>query len=105
MKILIELPTWLGDSIMTSPAIENLINNYQDTEITLLGSSTSIGPIKKHPKVVNTYVLDKHYLKLYKLILKLESFGTNISPPIEFIKEEITKFTPSSSVILNLVIL
>ena len=37
MKILIELPTWLGDSIMTSPAIENLINNYQDTEITLLG--------------------------------------------------------------------
>ena len=27
MKILIELPTWLGDSIMTTPAIENILKN------------------------------------------------------------------------------
>ena len=26
MKILIELPTWLGDTVMTTPAIENLVN-------------------------------------------------------------------------------
>ena len=26
MKILIELPTWLGDAVMATPAIENIIN-------------------------------------------------------------------------------
>jgi len=26
MKILIELPTWLGDAVMATPAIENLAN-------------------------------------------------------------------------------
>jgi len=24
MKLLIELPTWLGDAVMTTPALENL---------------------------------------------------------------------------------
>ena len=35
MKILIELPTWLGDTVMTTPAIENLVNFFGDVEITL----------------------------------------------------------------------
>ena len=30
MKLLIELPTWLGDSVMVSPAIDNLANYYNN---------------------------------------------------------------------------
>ena len=34
MKVLIELPTWLGDCIMATPAIENIVNLQNDAEIT-----------------------------------------------------------------------
>ena len=54
MKLLVELPTWLGDCIMTTPAIENLANFYNDAQITLIGSSVSIEAMRFHPKVVET---------------------------------------------------
>ena len=31
MRILIEIPTWLGDAVMATPAIENLINYYNES--------------------------------------------------------------------------
>ena len=52
MKVLIELPTWLGDCIMSTPAIENIINFYNDAQITFIGSFVSIEALKNHPKVV-----------------------------------------------------
>jgi len=36
MKILIELPTWLGDCVMATPAIENIVNFYNDVKLPLL---------------------------------------------------------------------
>jgi len=36
MRILIELPTWLGDAVMATPAIENLVNYYDEPEVFLL---------------------------------------------------------------------
>jgi heptosyltransferase II len=72
MKILIELPTWLGDSIMATPAIENLLNSFNNPEVTLIGSYVAIEAIKNHPKVVKTYVLDKKYVNFYRII---KSFG------------------------------
>ena len=42
MKILIELPSWLGDAVMATPAIENLAGYYDNPEITLLGSDISV---------------------------------------------------------------
>jgi len=74
MKILIELPSWLGDSIMSSPAIENIINQFNNVELTLLGSFVSIEAIKHHPNVVKTYVLDKEYVALYKNLKDFEKF-------------------------------
>jgi heptosyltransferase II len=74
MRVLIELPTWLGDSIMTSPAIENLVKHFDDVEITLMGSLISIETLKNHPKVVSTYILDKKLINLYKVIKKFEEF-------------------------------
>ena len=46
MKILIELPTWLGDTIMSTPAIENLTTLYSKSEFTLIGSDIAIQTLK-----------------------------------------------------------
>ena len=79
MKILIELPTWLGDAVMATPAIENLANFYNDVEITFIGSFVSIEAMKNHPKVVKTIVLDKKYTSLYKLSMSLGNFDVFFS--------------------------
>ena len=52
MKVLIELPTWLGDCVMATPAIENIVNFYNDVKITFIGSFVSIEAMKGHPKAV-----------------------------------------------------
>ena len=79
MKILIELPTWLGDTVMSSPAIENLIHHYGDVEITLLGSMISIEALKNHPNVIKAYVLDKNFSSLYRIVKNLEEFDVFLS--------------------------
>ena len=61
MKILIELPTWLGDAVMATSAIENLAIFFDDSEITLIGSIVAIEALKNHPKVTEVKVLDKKY--------------------------------------------
>ena len=79
MKALIELPTWLGDCIMATPAIENIVNFYNDVEITFIGSFVSIEAMKNHPKVVKTVVLDKKYGSLYKAAKGLGGFDAFFS--------------------------
>src|SRR5574344_1959038 len=41
MKIFIEIPSWLGDAIMATPDIQNIIKTYPKAKITLLGSFVS----------------------------------------------------------------
>ena len=79
MKILIELPTWLGDTVMATPAIENIVNLYNDVEITFIGPFVSIETMKNHPKVVKTIVLDKKYTSLYKTAKDLGKFDVFFS--------------------------
>ena len=79
MKILIELPTWLGDTVMATPAIENLVSHFNNVEITLLGSFVSIAAFKNHPKVLKTYVLDKQYINLYKALKDFNEFDVFFS--------------------------
>ncbi len=79
MKLLIELPTWLGDCVMATPAIENIVNFYNDAEITFIGSFVSIEAMKNHPKVVKTVVLDKKYSVLYKTARNLDGFDAFFS--------------------------
>ena len=74
MRILVELPTWLGDAVMVAPALENLISFHKGSEVILLGSSTSIEIFKNHPHVSQIRVLDKKYLSLFKLARKLGKF-------------------------------
>jgi len=79
VKILIELPTWLGDCVMATPAIENIVNFYDDVQITLIGSFVSVQAMKFHPKVVKTIVLDKKYSALYKIAKNLGDFDVFLS--------------------------
>ena len=74
MKLLIELPTWLGDCVMATPAIENIVNFNNDVQITFIGSFVSVEVMKNHPKVVKTVVLDKKYGVLYKTARNLGEF-------------------------------
>jgi heptosyltransferase-2 len=79
MKLLIELPTWLGDCIMATPAIENIVNFHNDVEITFIGSFVSIEAMKYNQKVVKTLVLSKKYTDLYKISQELGGFDAFLS--------------------------
>jgi len=74
MRILIELPSWLGDAVMTSPAIENLINHFDDIEITLIGSKISNEVFKNHPNVIRAYTLDRKLLNVIKRLNEFDEF-------------------------------
>ena len=74
MRILVELPTWLGDAVMTTPAIDNLAEFFSDSEITLVGSAISIDALKDHPKISNSFVLERSYISLYKTIKNFGKF-------------------------------
>jgi len=95
MKILIELPTWLGDAVMVTPAIENLVRHLSDVEITFLGSLISIDALKNHPKVIKTYVVEKNFFHLYKTLRDFEDFDVFVSFRSSF-RATIIKFFISS---------
>jgi heptosyltransferase II len=79
MKLLIELPTWLGDTVMTTPAFENLVACFDDPEITIIGSAISIEVLKNHPRVIRSYVLSKKYNLLIRQVRILHHFDFFIS--------------------------
>ena len=64
---------------MATPAIENIVNLYNDVEITFIGPFVSIETMKNHPKVVKTIVLDKKYTSLYKTAKDLGKFDVFFS--------------------------
>ena len=57
-KILIEVPTWLGDCVMTTPAIENIIATYPNVQLTIFGAFVSTAIFEEHPNV-EKIVLDQ----------------------------------------------
>jgi heptosyltransferase-2 len=71
-KIFIEIPTWLGDAIMTTPAVENIIKTYPNAQITLLGSFVSTQAFYGF-KNINRIIIDEtkkegnRYFNLIKL--------------------------------------
>jgi heptosyltransferase II len=74
IKALIEIPNWLGDCVMFTPAFNNIINYYNDIEVTILGSSTSIEFIASHPKIIKTLTIDSKNKLSYKTFANLGSF-------------------------------
>ena len=73
-KVLIELPTWLGDCVMSTPAIENIIKYYIDIELTIIGTLTFLEVIKNHPKVIRTIEVDSKFKFIINQVINLEKF-------------------------------
>lgn len=74
VKILIELPTWLGDCVMSTPAIENISNYFSEVEISIIGSKTSVDLIENHPKVLNSLVIDSRNQLSFRALKGLGSY-------------------------------
>lgn len=80
MKILIILPNWLGDAVMTTPAIELLTHYYPSAKFTFVGSYVSIEALKHHPKceraiVDETKKASSRFLATYKFAKELGVFS------------------------------
>jgi len=79
VNFLIELPTWLGDTIMTTPAIENLVKNYKNSNFTFIGFNSSAEIFSNHPNTTKIYVLKRGYKHLYKNAKLLGEYDVFIS--------------------------
>ncbi len=95
MRIIVEIPTWIGDSVMVTPALENLINNFSNSELTIIGSQESIQLFALHPRVNHSYVLNKEYKSLYKFAKKIGHFDVFISFRSSFRSKIFSKFISS----------
>ena len=84
MKILIILPNWLGDAIMSTPAIELLALEHPDARFTFVGSYASIEALKYHPLchsaiVDETKKASNRFVATYKLAKELGEFDLAIT--------------------------
>ncbi len=84
MNILIELPTWLGDTVMATPSIEGIIKQYPNSKITFFGSYVSTEALKTHPnslhvKIDESKKATSRIFWLYNEAKKLGSFDLAIS--------------------------
>jgi len=77
--ILIELPSWIGDCVMATPSIENIIKKYQISEIIFLGSRNSLELMGSHPKCSNYIFLDKKFQKKFTTIRSIKPVDIFIS--------------------------
>jgi len=91
--ILIEIPSWLGDAIMSTPAIQNIIKTYPKAQITLLGSYISIQAFQGYPNIkkvlVNKTREDKNR---YKSLISLAKSIGKVDLAISFRRSFSSKF-------------
>ena len=83
-KVFIELPTWLGDAVMATPAIENLLKVYPDAQLTVFGSFVATELFKHHPKIERIIVdtskqSSNRLFHLYKTVRALGKFDLALS--------------------------
>ena len=77
MRLFIELPTWLGDSVMASMAIELIATNFKDAQITFFGAKMCLELYKPHPNAKN-FIIDeskKAKLRLLNLAKTMRNLG------------------------------
>lgn len=101
MRIFIELPSWIGDAIMCTPAIENILNLYKHSHVTMLGSYATTSLFSEDKRIQKLLINDTkkykfRYFCLYSLAKKIQkvdlaiSFRRSISSKImmKFIKAD-----------------
>ncbi|WP_152021100.1 glycosyltransferase family 9 protein [Aliarcobacter butzleri] len=92
-EIFIEIPSWLGDAIMATPAIENLIKTYPDAQITLLGSFVSTQAFQGYPNIKRVIVDDtKKSGNRYKNLISLAKSIGRVDLAISFRRSISSKF-------------
>ena len=74
MKLLIEPPTWLGDAVMASGAIDKLILTLNPDEVILFGSFVSTEVLKANPKIDKVIINQKKLLKNLLNLPKVDVF-------------------------------
>ena len=74
MKLLIEIPTWLGDAVMCTPAIQNVLAKFNNPEVTIIGSLSSIELFENNNKITKTIVLEKNNLYINSFSKSLGKF-------------------------------
>ena len=79
MKLLIELPSWMGDTVMATPSLINLIKHFEAPEVTLIGPIVSNELIKNNEFIENSIILNKNYIDLYNTTKDLGHFDMFIS--------------------------
>ena len=79
MKLLIEIPTWLGDAVMCTPAIQNVLAKFNNPEVTIIGSLSSIELFENNNKITKTIVLEKNNLYINSFSKSLGKFDLFIS--------------------------
>ncbi len=67
MKIVIELPSWLGDSVMATPTIQNIENIYPESEIILIGSKVAVEITDGFKNVTEKYILTRKNNRLKEI--------------------------------------
>ncbi|MCT7595254.1 glycosyltransferase family 9 protein [Aliarcobacter butzleri] len=92
-EIFIEIPSWLGDAIMATPAIDNLIITYPDAQITLLGSFVSTQAFQGYPNIKKVIVDDtKKSGNRYKNLISLAKNIGRVDLAISFRRSISSKF-------------
>lgn len=84
MRVFIELPTWLGDSVMASAAIQNLVENHKNAKITFFGKAASCELFSTLPNCEliiadNSKSAKSRLLWLYSLAKKLQNYDIALS--------------------------
>jgi len=84
LHILIEVPTWLGDAVMATPAIENILTKYPDAKFTVFGSFVSTKLFLHHPNLENIIIDESkksgnRYLNLFNYAKSLKKIDLAIS--------------------------
>ena len=84
MRVFIELPTWLGDSVMASAAIENIVANYKEAKITFFGKGAACELFSALPNCEllitdNSKSSKSRLLWLYSLAKKLQNYDIALS--------------------------
>ena len=91
--IFIEIPSWLGDAIMATPAIQNIIKTYPKAKITLLGSFVSTQAFANYPNIEKIIVDDtKKSGNRYKNLIVLAKSIGKVDLAISFRRSISSKF-------------
>jgi len=91
--IFIEIPSWLGDAIMSTPAVQNIIKTYPKAQITLLGSYVSTQAFQGYPNIKKVLVdKTKEDKNRYKSLISLAKSIGKVDLAISFRRSFSSKF-------------